>query len=127
MAQGLKDTLQFITGDATKDEIIEMSAYLDNEPIETKVQKLMATFDADTEVIILTDMMAGSVNQKFFVYRTRPHTQIISGMNLPLALAFAMEPKTAYISSNRVKAIIEQAKDAIVYINDLQVEDDDDE
>jgi PTS system mannose-specific IIA component len=127
MAQGLKDTLQFITGDATKDDIIEMSAYLDNEPIETKVQKIMADFDPATEVIILTDMMAGSVNQKFFVYRTRPHTQIISGMNLPLALALAMEPKTDYISNDRIKAIIDQAKDAIVYINELQVDDDDDE
>ncbi len=41
----------------------------------------------------MTDLMVGSVNQKFFKYRTRPHTHIVSGMNLPLAFQIAMEPQ----------------------------------
>ncbi|WP_369596110.1 PTS sugar transporter subunit IIA, partial [Lacticaseibacillus paracasei] len=75
LAEGLKDTLNFISGGGQ--DIVSMAAYLDNQPVENQVDALMASFPADRDVIVLTDMMAGSVNQKFFKYRTRPHTHII--------------------------------------------------
>ena len=87
----------------------------------------MAALPADRDVIVLTDMTAGSVNQKFFRYRTRPHTHIISGMNLPLALGVTMEPTDQYISDSRIDALIQEAKNAIVNVNEIQVEADDDD
>lgn len=83
MADGIKDTLAFVSGDAQ--ETIALSAYVDNQPIEEAVENLMNGFDEEDEVVILTDLTAGSVNQQFFKYRNRPHTHIVSGMNLPLA------------------------------------------
>lgn len=127
LADGLKDTLEFISGISSEGEIIAFSAYLDNEPVEKTIKNMMAQFPVETEVVILTDMTAGSVNQKFFNYRMRPHTQIISGMNLPLALALFLEPKQEYLTTEHVEKLIEQAKNEIVYINELQVDDDDDD
>jgi len=87
----------------------------------------MTSFDDETEVVVLTDMTAGSVNQKFFAFRNRPHTQIISGMNLPLALGVAMEPANDYLQTERIKSLIEQAQAEITYVNDIQPEIDDDD
>ena len=125
LAEGLKDTLNFISGGGQ--DIVTLAAYLDNQPVEKQVDEVMTAFPADRDVVVLTDMTAGSVNQKFFKYRTRPHTHIISGMNLPLALGVAMEPADQYISDARIDALIQEAKDAIVNVNEIQVEEDDDD
>lgn len=126
-ADGLRDTVEFITGGLSKKRIITLTAYLDNTPIEENVEKLMEDFPNTTEVIVLTDMMAGSVNQTFFSYRSREHTHIVSGMNLPLTLAFVMESQDDYLTNERVREIVAEAQRSVVYINDIKIGDDDDE
>ena len=108
MADGMKDTLNFISGGIQ--ETIALSAYVDNRPVEEAVDEVMDGFEGEDEVVVLTDLMVGSVNQKFFKYRTRPHTHIVSGMNLPLAFQIAMEPQGKYITEERMKEIIENVK-----------------
>lgn len=124
LADGMADTLNFITGRLV--DLSVLSAYMDNDPIENKISELMDE-SSDTEIVVLTDMTAGSVNQKFFSYRTRPHTHIISGVNLPLALSISMEPSDKYLTQERVEKLISQAKESIVYVNTMQVEVDDDD
>lgn len=126
-ADGLRDTVEFITGGLSKKRIITLTAYLDNTPIEENVEKLMEDFPNTTEVIVLTDMMAGSVNQTFFSYRSREHTHIVSGMNLPLTLAFVMESQEDYLTNKRAREIVAEAQRSVVYINDIKIGDDDDE
>lgn len=48
-------------------------------------------------------------------------------MNLPLALGVTMEPTDQYISDSRIDALIQEAKNAIVNVNEIQVEADDDD
>lgn len=67
MADGLKETLEFVSGGVQ--ETIALSAYVDNQPIEQAVTDLMNQFEADDEVIVLTDLTSGSVNQQFFQYK----------------------------------------------------------
>lgn len=111
MAAGLRDTLSFIGGKVA-DDILVMTAYVDDHPIDQTVKHLMST-DSDTEVVILTDMKAGSVNQKFLPYLKRPHTLLITGMNLPLALAVLLEPASDYLTSDRITQLIDQARTEI--------------
>lgn len=85
MASGVQSTLEFIAGKQKNVKAID--AYTDGKAIEDTVKELFDSIDENTEVVVFTDMMAGSVNQKFFPYRTRPHTHIITGMNLPAVLA----------------------------------------
>lgn len=117
MAEGLKQTLEFVSGGIQ--ETIALSAYLDNSPMDEMVYALMARFSAEDEVVILTDLTSGSVNQKFFEYRNRPHTHIISGMNLPLAFQIAMESQDDYISAERMREIVEESKNEIKYVSDM--------
>ena len=117
MAAGLKDTLAFVSGGAQ--ETIALSAYVDNQPIEEAVETLMNGFADEDEVVILTDLTSGSVNQQFFKYRNRPHTHIVSGMNLPLAFQIAMEDQDEYISVERMREIVEESKNEMKYVNDI--------
>lgn len=117
MAEGLKQTLEFVSGGIQ--ETIALSAYLDNSPMDEMVYALMARFSEEDEVVILTDLTSGSVNQKFFEYRKRPHTHIISGMNLPLAFQIAMESQDDYISAERMREIVEESKNEIKYVSDM--------
>ncbi|KLD60672.1 PTS N-acetylglucosamine transporter subunit IIBC [Lactiplantibacillus plantarum] len=105
----------------------KVPAYMDNQPVEQQVKSLMASIPAEVEIVILTDMLAGSVNQQFFNYRMRPHTQIISGMNLPLALAIALEPTDHELTDQRVCDLITQAQESIVSVNQMSIEMDDDD
>lgn len=125
MAEGLKDTLAFVSGGAQ--ETIALSAYVDNQPIEEAVETLMNGFADEDEVVILTDLTSGSVNQQFFKYRNRPHTHIISGMNLPLAFQIAMEDQDEYISTERMREIVEESKNEMKYVNDIAADDGDEE
>lgn len=117
MADGLKDTLEFISGGIQ--ETIALSAYVDNRPVEDAVEELMNGFAEEEEVIVLTDLTSGSVNQQFFKYRSRPHTHIVSGMNLPLAFQIAMEPKGEYITTERMREIVEESRQELRYINEI--------
>ncbi len=124
MAKGLKDTLEFVSGGVQ--ETIALAAYVDNRPIEEAIAELMNQFETEDEVVVLTDMTYGSVNQQFFKYRNRPHTHIVSGMNLPLAVQVATESQDDYISLERMREMVEASKNEIKYVNDI-VDDGDDE
>ena len=126
MADGLKASLAFVSGGGQ--EVVALSAYVDNQPIDEAVQAVMSGFAPEDEVVILTDMTSGSVNQKFFPYLRRPHTHLVSGMNLPLAFTIAMEDTDDYISTERMREIVEESRAEMKYVNDLAAgEDEDDE
>lgn len=125
MADGLKDSLLFVSN--SEMEVAALSAYVDNQPIDDAVKNLMDSFAPEDEVVILTDMTSGSVNQKFFPYVSRPHTHLVSGMNLPLAFTIAMEDTDDYISAERMREIVEESRAEMKYVNDLASEGDDED
>lgn len=125
MADGLKDSLLFVS--SSEVEVVALSAYVDNQPIDDAVKSLMEGFAPEDEVIVLTDMTSGSVNQKFFPYVSRPHTHLVSGMNLPLAFTIAMEDADDYLSAERMREIVEESRAEMKYVNDLASEGDDED
>lgn len=125
MAKGLADTVNFVSGGVSN--MTAIAAYVDGKPIDEAIDEAMAKVAPEDELVILTDMTGGSVNQKFFGYRSRPHTHVVSGMNLPLAFAMAMEPADGYMTDEQVRFIIENAKNEIRYINDIAADGDDED
>ena len=90
LAHGLRDTLEFLT---CKENIIDISAYVDDTDAEEQIAQVFASIAPEDEVIIMTDMLGGSVNQKFCPYMTE-HRHLISGINLPSAAG-------GYVSNRR--------------------------
>lgn len=127
LAYGLKDTVDFLTG-ATK-AIYDINAYLDDETkdIDTVVAELFASFDDEDEVVVLVDMMGGSVYQKFYPYMS-DKVHIICGMNLPMALSFVLAPEDECLTSEDVEEMLMECKNQLVYVNKMAAcVDEDDE
>ncbi|OQQ73100.1 PTS N-acetylglucosamine transporter subunit IIBC [Ligilactobacillus salivarius] len=129
LAAGIAETLRFFEGEGLKLTVI--TAYVDNKPIEDTIRDIFKDYNEDDEYIILTDLMAGSVNQKFVGHIfNKEHVHLIAGMNLSLAMAITMEPKDSYISEKRINKIIEESRKQIIYVNEslaIVGEDEEDE
>ena len=126
LAYGLKDTVDFLTG-ATK-IIYDINAYLDDETkdIDTVVAELFASFDDEDEVVVLVDMMGGSVYQKFYPYMSEK-VHVICGMNLPMALSLVLAPEDEPLTCEKVEQVLMDCKNQLVYVNKMAVSVDEDD
>ena len=126
LAYGLKDTVDFLTG-ATK-IIYDINAYLDDETkdIDTVVAELFASFDDEDEVVVLVDMMGGSVYQKFYPYMFEK-VHVICGMNLPMALSLVLAPEDERLTSEKVEQVLMDCKNQLVYVNKMAASVDEDD
>lgn len=126
LAYGLKDTVDFLTG-ATK-IIYDINAYVDDETkdIDTVVAELFASFDDEDEVVVLVDMMGGSVYQKFYPYMSEK-VHVICGMNLPMALSLVLAPEDERLTSEKVEQVLMDCKNQLVYVNKIAASVDEDD
>lgn len=126
LAYGLKDTVDFLTG-ATK-TIYDINAYLDDETkdIDTVAAELFASFDDEDEVVVLVDMMGGSVYQKFYPYMS-DKVHVICGMNLPMALSLVLAPEDECLTSEKVEQVLMDCKNQLVYVNKMAASVDEDD
>lgn len=110
LAQGFKETLEFLTGQ--KGRVTALCAYVEsNEDIDEKVKHLL---EENEEVIVLTDMAGGSVNQKFFA-RISEKVHVIAGLNLPLAMSILLQLDASELD---LPALIEESRQQIQYMNE---------
>lgn len=119
MATGMRDTLEFLT--KSSDPLYDISAYMNangDEDLETVVADLFAGFDPDDTVVIMTDLMSGSVNQKFFPYMN-DHVFLVSGVNVPLAMQLMIADEED-LNSDYVQECVEEAREQLVFINEWQ-------
>lgn len=116
LAFGLKDTLQFLT---SRDNITDISAYVDDTRLEDQVGRVMRSFGAEDEIVILTDMLGGSVNQYFCSYMGE-RCHLISGINLPCALSLILQPEDIPFTRDTIHRIVEESRTHLVYVNEYQ-------
>lgn len=125
LAYGLKDTLVFLTN--INERLYEISAYMDNSiSIDKQIEDVFSNINDEDDVIIMSDMIGGSVNQKFYSF-INDHVHLISGVNLPLALSLLLLPENDKITKEKINALVDEAKQQIVYINDYKNESCDDD
>ena len=123
-ATGLKETLKFITA---MDDIYDIPAYVEDDsvPFEETIAELFATFSPEDKVIVMTDVLSGSVNQKFFPY-INDHTFVITGVNVPLALSIMLADE-AGITPQYIRQAVEESKQMIIFVNEMQPDKDEDD
>lgn len=118
LAYGLKETLVFLT--SISKNLHEISAYVDSSvSIDKQIYNVFSNISEEDEVIIMSDMQGGSVNQKFYPF-INDNVHLISGINLPLALSLFLLPDDNKITKNQIEELVEEAKQQIVYINEFQ-------
>ncbi len=117
-AQGLADTLEFL---GAKCDFHVICAYVDDQPIEPQVAAVFERFGPDDEVLVLTDILAGSVNQKFMPY-VGPNVFVVAGVNVVLAMELCLAPMP--LTNEGIEEAIAMAGQSIKLLNTIQVEDD---
>lgn len=119
-AWGLADTLNFLGNSQPLDVIC---AYVDECPLESQVAGLFAEF-RDDEVLVLTDILQGSVSQAFAPFMS-DHVFLVAGVNVAVALELCLHEGP--LTSGLIDRAIETGRQSMRLINTYQanVSDDD--
>lgn len=98
LAEGILQSLEMIVG--KQPQMLAISAYLTpEENLEESIQTLLETTPADDELIIVTDLFGGSVNNCCMLHLGDPRVHILSGMNLSMLAELVAYPDTEDIST----------------------------
>lgn len=98
LAEGMLHSLEMIMG--KQPQMTAVSAYLTPEDdLKLKISSILAETPAEDELIIVTDLFGGSVNNCWMLHLDDPRVQIISGMNLGILVELASQPDTESIST----------------------------
>ena len=115
-AEGLADTLEFIGG---VENMRAVCAYVDETPLEEQAAEAFAAVAPEDEVLVLTDILQGSVNQAFAPY-VGDHVFLVTGVNVALCLELALSAEPLSVAA--IDAAIEQARSAMVLVNTYATE-----
>ena len=106
-ASGAESTVRFLMGNV--ENITCINAYVDqDENLVETLERYFAQVGPEDQVIVLTDIKGGSVNQKIVPYAVRENVFLIAGFNLPLLVALAIAPEG--ITREEIRQYIEDSK-----------------
>lgn len=85
LADGMKNSVEMVTG--PQENLLAVCAYTDacDDPREV-FDALVHDKEADDEVVFVTDVLGGSVNNEASQLVGAPGVYVVTGMNLPLVL-----------------------------------------
>ena len=128
MSAGIKDTLQMVLGEQPNLYVVATTRD-ESETIVTVTRRLLEKFDPGDHVVILTDILGGSVNNDMMtLLPDYSDIRIICGMNLSLVLSLVMcsEPWNGEILRNAIHQAKEQIIDCTEMIKGVAEEERDD-
>ena len=121
MASGIKSSLDILIGNT--DKITVFDAYVDEKNVQDVLDNFYKTVSEDDEVLLLSDLYGGSVNQVMFTYLNRPNTRLVSGVNLALVLELAIKET---ISDSELEELVETSRMMMKIVKIEAVADDND-
>ncbi len=120
LAEGMVNTLNLFLGELNPFKAI--SAFMSDVSVDTLIEQFMATVDEDDELVILSDLLGGSVNQKMMPYMSRPKTYLIAGFNLPMVLQLSVLPQDVNLNEDLLAELIDKSKESLVLVNRYQAQ-----
>lgn len=89
LAAGMLDSLEMIAGH--QDRVEALCAYTDETPdLRAALAELAGGLADGDELVIVTDVLGGSVNNEASQLRDVPGVYVVTGMNLGFVLALAL-------------------------------------
>lgn len=83
-ASGILSSLELICG--KNDRITTIDAYMTADYNLSEEIKVLMDGNKENELIVVTDIFGGSVNNEFLNYIYTPNFYLVAGMNLPLLI-----------------------------------------
>jgi fructoselysine and glucoselysine-specific PTS system IIA component len=116
LAKGMKQSVELIAGE--QENLDAMCAYTENDyNLQLQVSKLME--EETDELIVITDIFGGSVNNEFMRYLGRKNLSLIAGMNMALVIELLTKIGSVKTVKNAIEMAINSSKEAIINCNDL--------
>ena len=118
LASGMKYTVEMIVG--KMENLLAFDAYVDgNDNVKQFIEDFLEKHPNE-EVIIVTDVLGGSVNNEMLNYNNLPQVNLISGMNVPLVVNLLLnigeELKTT------IEESVETGREAVRYFEKVEKE-----
>lgn len=116
-ASGLKSALDVIAGET--DRVFVIDAYVeDNTAIEQEVREFRNTLRPGDELIVLTDLMGGSITNQVLRSVELDATVVLSGVNFPLLIDLVMSDPDIP-TAEVVASALNTAREQLVHVNTL--------
>ncbi len=117
LCEGMLDTLSIFS---TKlDSVSAIPFYVDGINSEELLQEFIQRIE-DEKVIIFTDILWGSVNQKVYALgKEKENVHIISGFNLPILLEIISSNEND-LDYQSISEKVQLCKESIVYMRDFE-------
>lgn len=94
-----------------------MCAYVDGEAaFPSQVEMLLSTIGPDDNVVVVTDVLGGSVSNEFVARLHIAPFTLVAGMNVGLLAELVALDNP---SRDDVSRVVEQCRDSIAVVNDL--------
>lgn len=114
-AAGILNSVELILG--KQNNIHTLCAYInDNDDLTTQVENLLASFSPQDELVVITDIFAGSVNNEFIRFIERPNFHLLAGLNLPLIVEMLIAPQEEALT-RLITDSLANARESIQYCN----------
>lgn len=115
-AQGICNSMEIIMG--KQENVVSLCAYTNGESdIKNNIKNLLDSFSKDDEIIVMTDIFGGSVNNEFMNYKNRKNFYLVSGLNLSLLLGMLSSQDKSV--ENMINSALADAKDGLKFCNKL--------
>lgn len=123
LSKGMKDSVTMIVGNLTKN--VETYSLLPGENPEDYYQELYKQANESNEqILVLCDIKGGSVHTALSKLAVLDNVVVFSGMNMGLALDIVL--RHAHLSEEELQEIIENAREGITMMKELnKVENED--
>lgn len=119
-ASGIKTSVEMIVG--KQDNLLCIDCYLDKDfDIKKEVDKVL--MNTDKEIIFLTDIFGGSVNNYISTLTNRENIYLLTGFNLSLILNLLENQDLE--THKMIDISIEEAKKQIKKFESIKLEDED--
>lgn len=106
LASGMKSSVEILSG--SNDRLTVFDAYVNEENVKDVLDHYFETIvKPEDEVILLSDLYGGSVNQVMYLYLNRPHTTLIAGVNLALVLELSVRES---VTKEELQKLVEQSR-----------------
>lgn len=127
LASGMLSSADIILGPEIKEKCVCLCAYTtDDYNLELEVKNVLRKYENEENLIIVTDVFGGSVNNEFLKHINRYTFSLITGMNLPMILELL--PQSELLDQKQIDQLILNSKQFIIDCNlIIKKEDEEDE
>ncbi len=125
-AEGIYGSVKLIVGE--QERVTILNGYVEQgEDFKKRVKELMNTFNQQDEIIVITDILGGSVNNEFMKYLKREKFYLLTGMNLPMLIELFIQGEQEKDTKKLLENVTKIGSESVLFCNSLFSESDEED